>query len=137
VSQIKKLPRFTDARRRNWEFYREYFSDLEEFFILPEPTMHSNPSWFGFMLSVKESAPFSRNDVVQFLENNKIGSRMLFGGNLTKHPAYENVEYRVSGTLHKSDFVMENGFWIGVSPVVTPRMSEYVVEKFIQFMRKI
>jgi CDP-6-deoxy-D-xylo-4-hexulose-3-dehydrase len=137
VSQIKKLPRFTDARRRNWEFYREYFSDLEEFFILPEPTMHSNPSWFGFMLSVKESAPFSRNDVVQFLENNKIGSRMLFGGNLTKHPAYENVEYRVSGTLHKSDFVMENGFWIGVSPVVTPRMSEYVVEKFSQFMRRV
>jgi CDP-6-deoxy-D-xylo-4-hexulose-3-dehydrase len=136
VSQIKKLPRFVDARRRTWEFYRENLNEFEKFFVLPEPTLKSNPSWFGFMLSVKEDSPFTRNEIVRYLEENKIGSRMLFGGNLTKQPAYIGKEWSVSGTLHKSDFVMENGFWIGVSPVVTPKMREYVATKILEFCKK-
>lgn len=135
ISQIKKFPAFLDARQRTWGFYRENLSEFGEFFILPEPTPKSNPSWFGFMLTIKENAPFSRTDLVQFLEKNKIGSRMLFGGNLLRHPAYKNIEHRVSGTLHKSDLVANNGFWIGTSPVVTSPMREYVVEKFHKFMK--
>jgi CDP-6-deoxy-D-xylo-4-hexulose-3-dehydrase len=88
------------------------------------------------MLSVREDSPFTRNEIVRYLEENKIGSRMLFGGNLTKQPAYIGKEWSVSGTLHKSDFVMENGFWIGVSPVVTPKMREYVATKILEFCKK-
>ena len=133
IPQIKKLPRFIDARRRTWEFYRETLNEFENFFVLPEPTVDSNPSWFGFMLSVKEDAPFTRNEIVQFLEENKIGSRMLFGGNLVRQPAYKDKPFKISGTLHKSDFVMNSGFWIGVSPVVTPPMREYVAQKIMEF----
>ena len=136
VSQIKKISEIIDARRRTWEFYREHFNELEKYFILPEPTYKSNPSWFGFMLSVRDDAPFSRSDLVPFLEENRIGSRMLFAGNAVKHPAYQDIEHIVSGTLHKSDFVMNNGFWIGVSPVVTNKMREYVMSKFLDFCKE-
>lgn len=136
ISQFKKLPGFIEARKETWQFYRDALNDLQEFFVLPEPTSYSDPSWFGFMISVKENAPFTRNELVQYLEENKIGSRMLFGGNLTKQPAYLNQEWRISGTLHKSDFVMNNGFWIGVSPVVTPPMREYVAEKILEFVNE-
>lgn len=136
ISQIKKLPRFVDARNRTWEFYREMFDELKEFFILPEPTTFSKPSWFGFLLTVKDSAPFTRNELVQYLEANKIGTRMLFSGNLTKHPAYKDVKYRISGVLKKTDIVMNQTFWLGVSPVVTPDMRNYVVEKMFEFVKK-
>lgn len=135
VGQIKRLPRFIEARNDTWKYYRDNLDDLKEFFILPEPTAYSKPSWFGFMLTVKESAPFSRLDLVTFLEENKIGTRMLFAGNLTKHPAYKDVNYRISGTLHKSDAVSERGFWMGVFPGISPQMREYVVEKFHEFAR--
>ena len=135
LSQIKKLPRFIDARRRTWEFYRENLDEFSNLFIMPEPSLDSDPSWFGFMLSVKEDAPFTRNELVQYLEENKIGSRMLFGGNLTRQPAYKDKVWRISETLHKSDFVMNSGFWIGVSPVVTPPMREYVAEKIMEFCK--
>lgn len=134
ISQLKKLQKFIDARRRNWEFYSENLAEFEEFFVFPEYLKKANPSWFGFMLTVRDKSPFTRNELVEYLEKNKIGSRMLFGGNLIKHPAYSGVKYRVSGTLHKSDAVMNNGFWIGVSPIVTPQMREYVVEKFYEFI---
>lgn len=135
ISQIKKLPRFIDERRRTWEFYREHLNEFKEFFVLPEPTAYSDPSWFGFMLTVKDKAPFTRNELVQYLEKNKIGTRMLFAGNLTKHPAYQDVKYRISDTLTKTDITMNSGLWLGVSPVVTPPMRNYVVEKFSEFIK--
>lgn len=134
-SQLKKLPRFIEARNDNWNFYRESFEPLKEFFTLPEPTTHSVPSWFGFMLTIKDNAPFSRRDLVTYLEENKIGTRMLFAGNLTKQPAYKDVKYRISGTLTKADRVMDNGFWLVVFPGITNPMREYVVEKTMEFVR--
>lgn len=135
LNQLKRLNQFVSARNENWQFYRDELEDLKEFFILPEPAPYSKPSWFGFMATVKDSAPFSRRDVVTFLEENRIGSRMLFAGNLIRHPAYQDVKYRVSDTLVKTDKVMNNGFWIGVYQGITSQMREYVVDKLHQFCR--
>lgn len=135
VTQIKKLPQFIQARRENWKFYREAFEPLRKYLMLPEATVRSNPSWFGFTITVREDAPFTRAELVNFLEQNKIGTRMLFAGNLTKQPAYADVKYRVSGALKKTDTVMENTFWIGVAPIITPPMREYVAEKMTEFVK--
>src|SRR5688572_16634239 len=135
VTQIKRLPQFVQARRETWDFYREAFSGLKEFFVLPEATVRSNPSWFGFTLTVREEAPFTRHELVTWLEENKVGTRMLFSGNLTKQPAYAGVNYRVSGALKKTDTVMNHTFWMGVAPIITPPMREYVVEKMMEFVR--
>ena len=136
VSQLKKLPKFTEIRRDNWKFYHENLSEFKQHLILPEPTAYSSPSPFGFVLSVKENSPFTRTELVSFLDQNKIDSRMLFAGNLIRHPAYKDVKYRVSGTLHKSDFVAEHTFWIGVFPGITRPMQNYVVEKFAEFVKR-
>ena len=87
------------------------------------------------MLSVRDDAPFSRKDIVSYLDDSKVDTRMLFAGNVVKHPAYKDKPYLISGTLHKSDFVMNSGFWIGVSPVVTPPMREYVAQKIMEFCK--
>lgn len=137
VTQVKKLPKFVEVRRENWSFYRQAFEPLGEFFVLPEPTVRSTPSWFGFTMTVKDSAPFSRLDLITFLEENKVGTRMLFAGNLTKQPAYKDVKYRVSGSLKKTDIVMNQTFWLGVAPIITPPMREYVVEKMMEFKKGI
>lgn len=136
IGQIKRLPKLIEARRENWEFYRQVLGDLSEFFILPEPTLNSNPSWFGFMMTVCEDAPFSRRDIVTYLEENKIGTRMLFAGNLARQPAYKDVKYRVSGVLKNSDLVMNNGFWFGVFPGVNHAMREYVADKIFEFVKR-
>ena len=136
VSQIKKLPKFVETRRDNWKFYREHLNEFNEHLIMPEPTAYSKPSWFGFAISIKEKSPFTRTDLISFLDQNKIDSRMLFAGNIVRHPAYADIRHRVSGTLHKSDFVTKNTFWIGVAPVVTRPMQNYVVEKFAEFMKR-
>ena len=136
VSQLKKLPKFTEIRRDNWKFYHENLSEFKQHLILPEPTAYSSPSPFGFVLSVKENSPFTRTELVSFLDQNKIDSRKLFAGNLIRHPAYKDVKYRVSGTLHKSDFVAEHTFWIGVFPGITRPMQNYVVEKFAEFVKR-
>lgn len=136
VNQIKRLSKNVEARRDNWNFYREIFGDLSNFLILPEATPHSNPSWFGFMIAVKKDAPFTRRELVTFLEDHKVGTRMLFAGNLTKQPAYEGVKYKVSGVLKCTDDVMERGFWIGVFSGITKPMREYVADIMFEFMKK-
>lgn len=136
INQLKRLSSLVSARRDNWNFYRESFEDLKEFFILPEPTAYSNPSWFGFMIMVKENAPFSRRDIVTYLEENRIGTRMLFAGNLTKQPAYMGVKYRISDALTVTDRVTNHGFWIGVFPGITKPMQEYVVQKIFEFVKR-
>lgn len=128
VAQLEKLPRFIEARRRNFRLLRDGLADLEEIFILPEPTPGTEPSWFGFPLAVREGAPVTRNDVIARLESRKIATRLMFAGNLTRQPAYLDVEHRTPVPLTNSDFVMTNAFWIGVYPGITPSMIDFVLE---------
>jgi len=133
VVQLQKLPGFIEARKNNFAALKAGLRDLEELFVLPEATANSDPSWFGFPLLVRPGAPFSRAEVIAFLEERKIASRALFGGNLTRQPAYQNVQYRTVGDLRNSDLVMNRLFWIGVYPGLTSEMLNYVVESFHAF----
>lgn len=128
VAQLRKLPAFIEARRRNFRVLYEGLQDLEEFFILPQATPGSEPSWFGFPLAVRPEAAFTRNEVVRYLEKHKIATRLLFGGNLVRQPAYLGVPHRAVGNLENSDFVMNHVFWIGVYPGLSWAMLEYVIE---------
>jgi CDP-6-deoxy-D-xylo-4-hexulose-3-dehydrase len=130
VAQLQKLPGFVEARRRNFRLLHEGLQDMKEFFILPEPTPHSDPSWFGFPIGVREGAPFSRNEVTQHLEKHKIATRLLFGGNLVRQPAYRDIQKRVIGGLPNSDYVMNHVFWIGVYPGLTPEKIDYILSTF-------
>ena len=130
VAQLGKLPFFVEARRRNFARLREGLQDLEEFFVLPEPTPGSVPSWFGFPLLVRAGAPFTRTDFVRALDAKKIGTRLLFGGNLVRQPAYRDLAYRVAGSLENTDRVADYLFWVGVYPGLTPQMLDYVVDSF-------
>jgi CDP-6-deoxy-D-xylo-4-hexulose-3-dehydrase len=130
VAQLKKLPEFMAARKKNFAQLRAGLEHLQDFFLLPEATPQSDPSWFGFPILVRPEAPFSRAQVLQFLEERKIASRALFGGNLVRQPAYQNVRHRVVGDLANSDLVMKQLFWIGVYPGLTSSMLEYVLEAF-------
>jgi CDP-6-deoxy-D-xylo-4-hexulose-3-dehydrase len=148
VMQLQKLDGFGAARRDNWAFYRDALDDLGEFFILPEPTAGSDPSWFGFMLTVRPGAPFERAEVVAQLEQQKIQTRMLFAGNLTRQPALTFLKqsaiddgrpapYRVVGDLTNSDTIMNNSFWIGVYPGLTKPMREFVAKELHSFAARI
>ncbi len=128
VAQLQKLPGFIEARRRNFQRLHEGLGDLEEFFLLPEATPGSEPSWFGFPLAVRPTAPFTRNQVIRALESRKIATRLLFGGNLVRQPAYQNAPHRIAVPLTNTDFVMNQVFWIGVYPGLTPPMLDFVVE---------
>jgi CDP-6-deoxy-D-xylo-4-hexulose-3-dehydrase len=129
VSQLKKLPRFIEIRRRNFQILYDGLRNLEEFFILPEATPHSQPSWFGFPIAVRPEAPFTRRELICHLDRAKIDTRLLFGGNLTRQQAFRDVPHRQIGDLRNSDFVMNQVFWIGVYPGLTEEMLHYVIEK--------
>lgn len=135
LAQLDKLERFIEARQNNFQYLYEGLSDLQEFFILPEATLESQPSWFGFPLAVRAGAPFSRLDLLRCLDQSKIGTRLLFGGNLTRQPAYRSANYRVVGDLKNTDFVMNQVFWIGVYPGLTTEMLNFVIETFRNFVR--
>ena len=128
VAQLDKLDGFTEDRKRNFRLLRDGLSDLDELFILPEPTPNSDPSWFGFPISMREDTPIDRNEVVRTLNDRGIGTRLLFGGNLIRQPAYRDVEYRVVGELRNADYVMHNTFWIGVYPGLSKAHIGYVVD---------
>ncbi len=129
-SQIKKLPAFIEIRRRNFEILCSGLQDLSEFFVLPEPTPGSVPSWFGFPLTLREDAHLSRSTLLRWLDERKIASRLLFGGNLIRQPAYRDVPCRVIGDLKVSDVVMNRSFWIGLYPGLTGPMIDYVLDVF-------
>ena len=135
VAQLKKLPGFIAARRDNFARLRAGLENLDDIFILPEATPQSNPSWFGFPLAVRNEAPLRRNQVINFLESRKIATRLLFGGNLLRQPAYRDIQRRAIGNLENTDFVMNNVFWVGVYPGLTASMLDYMVETF-QHMRQ-
>jgi CDP-6-deoxy-D-xylo-4-hexulose-3-dehydrase len=133
VSQLSKLPGFIEKRRANFRALLDGLAGMEEFFILPEATPGSEPSWFGFPIAVRPGAPFSRNDVIGYLEAKRIGTRLLFGGNLARQPAYASVQHRIVGRLTQTDFVMNNVFWVGVYPGITVEMLDYLVTSLRQF----
>lgn len=136
VAQLAKLPAFIKARRRNFTILHEGLRDLEEFFILPQATPKSEPSWFGFPLAVRPGAPFTRDRLVRHLESHKIGTRLLFAGNLLRQPAYANVRHRVVGDLPNSDFVMNQVFWIGVYPGLNTPELAYVLDVIHAFVQQ-
>jgi CDP-4-dehydro-6-deoxyglucose reductase, E1 len=130
VSQLRKLPGFIQARNQNFHRLHEGLSDLEEFLILPEATPHSEPSWFGFPIAVRPEAPFTRAELIRHLESRKISTRLLFGGNLLRQPAYQGVPHRAPVPLTNTDFVMNQVFWIGVYPGISGSMLDYILESF-------
>ncbi len=132
VAQLKKLPGFIAARRENFAKLHAALSDLDDMFILPEATQHSEPSWFGFPLAVRKDALATRSEVVRFLEARNISTRLLFAGNLLRQPAYRDIPRRVIGDLANTDFVMNNVFWIGLYPGITQSMMDYMVDTFHQ-----
>jgi CDP-4-dehydro-6-deoxyglucose reductase, E1 len=138
VAQLKKLPAFIEARKQNFAYLKAGLKDknADEHFVLPEATPNSDPSWFGFPLLLRETAPFSRNTLIDFLNAKKIGTRQLFGGNLVRQPAYAGLNYRVVGDLGASDRVMNQAFWIGVYPGLTSAMLDYVVESINEIALK-
>lgn len=133
VSQLKKLPHFIQRRRENFGYLHNNLQELEEYLILPQATLNSGPSWFGFPIAVRENAPFTRNQLIQFIESRKIGTRLLFGGNLVRQPAYRNAEYRIASSLKNADFIMNNVFWIGVYPGLTQSMLDYICDSLKEF----
>jgi CDP-6-deoxy-D-xylo-4-hexulose-3-dehydrase len=137
VAQLRKLPVFIAARRANFAKLRDALSDLDDIFILPEATAHSEPSWFGFPLAVRtgKDAVTTRKQVISFLESRNIATRLLFGGNLLRQPAYRDIQRRVIGDLHNTDFVMNNVFWIGLYPGITESMIDYMVETLHEIPR--
>jgi len=136
VAQLKKLPSFIDARKKNFTKLFEVLKRYQDRLILPRTTPKSDPSWFGFPLTVREDAGFTRNDIVTHLEKKKIATRLLFAGNITRQPAYSHVTYRTVGDLTNTDLVMNNTFWIGVYPGLTDEMIEYVVTTLIDFIEQ-
>ena len=135
VVQLKKLPAFIKARRKNFDFIYDFLKKYEKYLILPAATKNSRPSWFGFPILVKDNPFFIRNDIVNYLEENKIATRMLMGGNLLKHPAYENIKYRISGKLENTDSIMNNLFWIGVYPGIKKEQLKYIEKIFDSFFK--
>jgi len=134
ASQLTKLPEFIARRKANFHHLKTSLAGLEEYLILPEATAHSDPSWFGFPIGVREDAPFRREDLIRALDANKIGTRLLFGGNLLRQPAYQDCAYRVAGELRNTDFVMNNVFWVGVYPGLTPPMLDFVAKTITGFI---
>lgn len=135
--QLKKLPSFIEKRRYNWQRLHDGLQEMgaEKFFILPRATKNSEPSWFGFCLTVRETAGFSRGEFINFLENHKIGTRLLFGGNLLKQPAYKDVVHRVHDQLYNSDTIMRQTFWIGCAPHINDEMLDYMLAVFGDFLK--
>jgi len=141
-AQLKKLPDFIQSRRTNWKYLREQFDDLEDIFYLPEAENNANPSWFGFALTLKSEAKFKRIDLIKYLEKKNIQTRLLFAGNLLKHPCFDQMRdngigYKVIGNLENTDKIMNNTFWIGVYPGMNKEMLDYMIEEIKTFVAKI
>lgn len=140
-AQLEKLPAFIEARRKNWTILREGLADLEEFFVLPEATHDSSPSWFGFLLTVRERAGFSRKQLVDYLESQGIQTRMLFAGNIIKHPCFDDMRktaegYRQVGSLPTTETILKHTFWLGVYPGLDESMLNYILDQIRNFCHR-
>lgn len=132
VEQLKKFPSFIERRRYNWDRLRKALNDVSDKLILPEPAEHSEPSWFGFLISIKPESGLKRNDVTRYIEDHNIQTRLLFSGNIIKHPCFDQIRgtdaYRVIGDLSVTDFIMNNTFWVGVYPGMTDDKIDYMAK---------
>ena len=133
--QMDKLSSFIEARKNNWEKINKFIESKQDYFIPHQPTSNSEPSWFGYAITVKEGAKFSRDDLVKYLNENRIATRLMFGGNLIKQPAYKGKNFRVHGKLNNADTVMNSTFWIGVYPGLDEEMIDYVLSKIDTFIK--
>lgn len=141
-AQLEKLMTFIDARKKNWQFLRTELNCLNDVFVLPEPTVNSDPSWFGFLLTVKKEALFTRDDIVQYLEEHGVQTRMLFAGNLIKHPCFSEMSqegkgYRVISDLTNTDIIMNRTFWIGVYPGLNESSIRYMADCIKKCVRRV
>ena len=134
LAQLDKASHFVQRRKDNFAFLKNRLASCEEFLILPEATPNSDPSWFGFPITLKDNAPVSRVDLLTYLDENKVGTRLLFAGNLTRQPYMQHQQYRVSGELKNTDVVMNNTFWIGVQPALTEEMLDYSATKIENYL---
>jgi CDP-6-deoxy-D-xylo-4-hexulose-3-dehydrase len=134
LAQLEKAQNFIKVRKENFAFLKERLSDCQEFIHLPQATEHSDPSWFGFPITLRANSPVSRVDLLTYLDQNKVGTRLLFAGNLTRQPYMENQKFRISGELANTDNVMNNTFWIGVQPSLTKEMLEYAAQKIEAYL---
>jgi CDP-6-deoxy-D-xylo-4-hexulose-3-dehydrase len=135
LSQLKHLPKFIEKRQENFDILFNGLKEFEEFFILPKVSPKAKPSWFGFPITIKPNATFTRNKLVEFLDENKIGTRLLFGGNLLKQPYMKNQNYKIVGDLKNSDIVVNNTFWIGVYPGLGAEELNFVLGIFRKFLK--
>ena len=137
VAQLKKLPDFIQKRKDNFSKLYNGLKQYEEYLILPKATPNSDPSWFGFPFNIRENEKFGRNDLAEFLEDHKILTRQLFAGNMIKQPAYKNVNYRISGTLDNTDYIMHNTIFIGVYPGIDDIRMSYILSVFDKFFNNL
>lgn len=134
VAQMDKLPKFVEARRTNHKLLMDKLEKYSKYFRFQKTIPGADPCWFGFLITIKETSPFSRQEIIEFLESKKIGTRLLFSGNIIRQPAYKDVHYKVFGNLVNSDVIMRDTFWIGCHPAMTSEMLEYIVSSFDEFM---
>jgi CDP-6-deoxy-D-xylo-4-hexulose-3-dehydrase len=134
LAQLDRLPEFIRLRRENFNYLKDSLRDYQDSIILPEATEGSNPSWFGFPITVRGNTPFSRNQIVAHLNERKIGTRLLFAGNLLKQPAFQKIAHRVVGGLKNTDTIMNDTFWIGVWPGLSQNMLDYMIQEIIDFI---
>ena len=134
LAQLEKAPDFIEQRKANFAFLKARLAACEQFLILPEATPGSDPSWFGFPITLRDSAPVRRPELLAYLNQNKVGTRLLFGGNLTRQPYMIGRNYRVSGSLYNTDIIMNNTFWIGLQPALTREMLEFSATKIENYL---
>jgi CDP-6-deoxy-D-xylo-4-hexulose-3-dehydrase len=135
LAQLESLNEFITKRKNNFNFLYKNLKSLEEFLILPEAEKNSEPSWFGFPLTLKKSNQYSRRALIQYLSDSKIGTRLLFSGNLIKQPYMKNIIFKVHGDLKNTDLIMENTFWIGLYPGLSTKHLEYSIDKISNFFK--
>ena len=135
VEQLKKLDNFCQARRNNFSLWKTGFKPFEDIFILPEAIENSEPAWFAFPVTVRQNTGFTRTELTDYLNRNMIETRNIFGGNLLRQPAYQNISYRKIGDLNNTDLIMNNTFFLGTYPGIGSEQIEYVMEVIATFLK--
>lgn len=136
LAQLKKLPKFIESRKRNFRILYEEMKRYEDFFILPKSFPKADPCWFAFPLTIKRNAPFKRRDIIHWFTKHNIEVRLLFAGNILRHPAYKNIKYRVAGELKNTDYIMHNTFFIGIYPGIDEEKMNFLLNTFKEFIKR-